>query len=214
MKKFFFLWHSWYSWHSQHQHHMWLCMSKGIIHCNSHFFTFLHPQKAQAMAVAMVPLEKECAVPLWRYILVHVCHQQNIVQRKTRLIVDSHCWVRISVHHTWLCLCIKSYDVWSRRLLVETTVSSFFRFLPPSQCHSSIREAAVPIAIVTVDIAWPHLCCMQWMTAFNSSQWWKVTASPGQTRACMTVVTSPQGRQRIVLHKTKVIWIFTRYQFF
>ena len=30
----------------------------------------------------------------------------------------------------------------------------------------------------------------------------------------MNVVTSPQGRQRIVFHETKVIWIFTNYQFF
>ena len=30
----------------------------------------------------------------------------------------------------------------------------------------------------------------------------------------MTVVTSPQGRQRIVVHETKVIWFFTNYQFF
>ena len=35
------------------------------------------------------------------------------------------------------------------------------------------------------------------MIASNSSQWWKVNASPGQMRACMTIVTSPQGRQRI-----------------
>ena len=30
----------------------------------------------------------------------------------------------------------------------------------------------------------------------------------------MTVVTSPQGRQRIVVHETKVIWILINYQFF
>ena len=30
----------------------------------------------------------------------------------------------------------------------------------------------------------------------------------------MTVFTSPQGRQRIVVHETKVIWFFTNYQFF
>ena len=30
----------------------------------------------------------------------------------------------------------------------------------------------------------------------------------------MTVVTSPQGRQRIVVYETKVIWFFTNYQFF
>ena len=30
----------------------------------------------------------------------------------------------------------------------------------------------------------------------------------------MTVVTSPQGRRRIVVHETKVIWSFTNYQFF
>ena len=93
---------------------------------------------------------------------------------------------------------------------------------------SSVRQAAVPIAIVTVDVAiatvdvaiatvdvaWPHLRCTQWMTASNSSRWWKVNASPGRTRARMTVVTSPQGRQRIVVHETKVIWFFTNYQFF
>ena len=29
----------------------------------------------------------------------------------------------------------------------------------------------------------------------------------------MTVVTSPQGRQRIVVHETKVIWFFTNISF-
>ena len=99
-----------------------------------------------------------------------------------------------------------------RRLTTFWQLKGYNAFRRDSR--SSVRQAAVPVAIATVDVAWPHLRCTQWMTASNSSPWWNVNASPGQMRARMTVVTSPQGRQRIVVHETKVIWFFTNYQFF
>ena len=86
------------------------------------------------MAIAMVPLERECALPLCMYILVHVCHQRYIVHRKTCLIVDNHCWVSISVYHMWLRLCTVTRCM-TAPVLVEMAISGVFRFLVPFQRH-------------------------------------------------------------------------------
>ena len=60
------------------------------------------------------------------------------MQRKTHSIDTP--LVSISVYHTWLRLCTKSWDVWQRPLLVKTTVSGLLRFLAPFQCHSNQRN--------------------------------------------------------------------------